>query len=301
MTELLDGFRDYILNTHKSPEKTAQNTIPDVREFLSIMEIDSINKLSALKVSDIQKYLTALRTRNLQDGTRKVKVARVRMFFNYLMQMEYITKNIMFGQKVVAADAEVTRFSHSDVVKILNQAKNITEHAILHTLMGTGMRIDELVSLTCDKVLNDSRVQVLGKGKKWRTIECPSEVTRVLFDYIEKTKTIRGKSPYVFITRTGNKMDRSNISDELKDMAKRAKVDNWEQFSPHKVRHMYGDYCLNDLHIPIDVISKNLGHADVAITSRIYAKTNKERIREYVDEINNKTFFGRKEHNFDDK
>lgn len=297
--EMLDGFKNYILNRNKSAKKTAQNSVPDVREFLSIMQIKSLDDILALKVSSVQKYLTAINSRNLKDGTRKVKVARVRTFFNYLMEMEYISKNVMKGQKVSASDAEVTWFPHADIVKVLNQAKNITEYTILHTLMGTGMRISELVTLTCDKVLKDNRIQVFGKNAKWRMIVCPESVTNVLFDYIEKTKEIRGKSPYVFVTRNGKMMDRSNIGKDLKDMAKRANIDNWEYFSPHKVRHVYGDHCLNDLHIPIDVISMNMGHANVAITSKIYAKTNKERIREYVDEINPKQFFGKKEPTFD--
>ena len=297
--EMLDGFKNYILNKNKSAKKTAQNSVPDVREFLSIMQIKSLDDILVLKVSNVQKYLTDINSRNLKDGTRKVKVARVRMFFNYLMEMEFINKNIMTGQKVSAADAEVTWFPHADIVKVLNQAKNITEYTILHTLMGTGMRISELATLTCDKVLKDNRIQVFGKNAKWRMIVCPESVTNVLFDYIEKTKEIRGKSPYVFVTRNGKMMDRNNMGKSLKDMAKRANIDNWEYFSPHKVRHVYGDYCLNDLHIPIDVISMNMGHANVAITSKIYAKTNKERIREYVDDINPKQFFGKKEPTFD--
>ena len=299
MIKEVDQFKNYMLNHGKS-EITVRNTVPDVKEFLSIMEIDSTEKIVDLTPLDIEDYLSEIRENGCSDNTRKTKVARVRMFFNFLFTQNIIQKNIMVGQRIKFGIPEIIDFPHSDVVKILNQCEDIELYTILHTLMGTGMRISELIKLRCDKILKDNRLQVFGKGDKWRPIECPSEVTRVLFDYIEKTKDIRGKSQYVFVTKTGNKMDASNIRKDLKKKAESAKIDNWESFSPHKVRHMYGDYCLNELHIPIDVVSKNLGHADVAITSKIYARTNGERIREYIGGINENTFFGRKEHSFDD-
>ena len=69
----------------------------------------------------------------------------------------------------------------------------------------------------------------------------------------------------------------------------------------HKIRHTYATYCLNVLKIPIDIISKNLGHADVAVTSKIYAKTNAERTREFLDRVDEGRFFGRKELEFDER
>jgi len=298
MIKEVDQFKNYMLNHGKSAT-TVSNTVSDVKEFLSIMEIDSLDAIKELKPLDIEDYLSEIRERGNSDNTRKTKVARVRVFFNFLFDNDLIDKNVMRGQKIKCGIPEIVEFKHSDVVKVLNNANSIREYTILHTLMGTGMRVSELVELKCDKVFKDSRVQVFGKGNKWRMIQCPEKVISVLLDYIEKTKDIRGNSPYVFVTKNGNKLDRSNITSMLKDMAERAKIDNFEHFSAHKVRHMYGMYALNDLKIPLDVVSKNLGHSSVAITSQIYAKTNTERVKEYIDGVNENTFFGRKEHTFD--
>lgn len=297
MTEV-EQFKKYMLNHGKS-EVTVKNTIPDIKEFLSIMEIDSIEKLNGLRPLDIEDYLSDIRERGLSENSRKTKVARVRMFFNFLFSNGLIDKNIMVGQKVKCGIPEIVEFTHAEVVRVLNQSENIREYTILHTLMGTGVRVSELVNLRCDKVFNDSRIQVLGKGNKWRTVECPQEVVTVLQNYINVTEKFRGSSPYVFMTRNGNPIGRLEINRILKNMASRAKIDNWEKFSAHKVRHMYGEYGLNTLKLSLDVISKNLGHSSVAITSQIYAKTNKERIKEQISGINETSFFGRKEHYFD--
>lgn len=287
-------------NSKSKNDKSIQNVMRDIREFISLMEIKSVDDIKALVPTDVQMYLSKLSDNGNCDNTMKTKLARVRIFFNYLFDYEEIQKNIMKGKKVRCGDASVQLFPHSDILKIMNAAKTLRDYVMMHTLIGTGIRIDELLGLECDKVFNDSRIQVFGKGGKWRIVECLPKVTDVLMDYIVKTEKSRHGSKLVFTTANGKELAQSNVLVSFKKMAEAANVPNWEKFSAHKARHDYGDYALNTLKIPIDVISKNMGHANVAVTSKFYAHTSAERTREYLGKVDEGRFFGRKELEFDD-
>lgn len=287
-------------NSKSKKEKSIQNVMRDVREFISLMEIKSIDDIKNLVPTDVQLYLSKLSDNGNCDNTMKTKLARVRIFFNYLFEYEEIQKNIMKGKKVRCSDPSVQLFPHSDILKVMNAAKNLRDYVMMHTLIGTGIRIDELLNLECSKVFKDSRIQVFGKGAKWRIVECLPKVTDVLLDYIEKTKAIRKGSKLVFCTKSGREIAQNNVLNSFKKMAQAANIPNWQEFSAHKARHDYGDYALNVLKVPIDVISKNMGHASVAVTSKFYAHTSAERTREYLEKIDEGRFFGRKELAFDD-
>lgn len=287
-------------NSKSKKEKSIQNVMLNVREFVSLMQITSIDDIRTLVPTDVQLYLSKLKERGNCDNTMKTKLARIRIFFNYLFEYEEIQKNIMKGKKVRCGDASVQKFEHSDVLKVMNAAETLRDYVMLHTLIGTGIRISELLDLECDKVFQDSRIQVFGKGGKWRIVECFPKVTEVLLDYIKKTQDVRKDSQLVFTTDNAKRIAENNVLVSFKRLAKKAGIPNWEEFSPHKIRHTYGDYSLNVLKIPIDIISVNMGHADVAVTSRVYARTNPERAREFISKVDEGRFFGRKELTFDD-
>lgn len=295
----LEQFENFMLNHGKSVT-TVKGTVSDVKEFMRIMEIESIEDIDALKPLDIEDYLSAIRENGCSDNTRKTKAARIRVFFNFLFDKELISRNIMRGITIKAGNAEIVEFSRNDIVKLLNNANSLRDYTMIYTLFGTGMRVSEMVGLKTKNVLADGRIQVLGKGNKFRVIHCAKEVCEKIFEYVKATENERKESPYVFVTSNAKQVDKRNIDAMLKNLAKQCNLDHCEHFSAHKIRHTYARYALNVLHIPLDVISKNLGHSDVAITSKVYATTNEERVREYIDTIDAGRMFGRKDREFDE-
>jgi integrase/recombinase XerD len=262
------------------------------------MEIETLDQLKLLRKVDIQTYISKIKEKN-SDNTNKTKMARVRMFFNYLFEMDLIEKNIAVGQKIECGEIARLEFSHSDGVKVLNQAENERDYVILNTLLGTAVRISSLISLECKNV-DDSGIYVHAKGDKYSWVFCVKKVTDVLKNYIENTKDKRGDSKYVFFS---DKTDYGYISKALvnniiKKYAEKAQIKNWEHFSAHKFRHIAANYALNEQGIPIDVVSKNLMHSSVAVTSRIYAKAKDERVKDYYSNAKEKGILGRKEFNF---
>jgi site-specific recombinase XerD len=295
----LDGYRTYMMNQHKYMSKTSiDNIIGGIKEFLRIMQIDTIDQLKMLKRVDIETYISKIKEKN-SDNTNKTKMARVRMFFNYLFENDLIDKNIAAGKKIVCGEIDRLEFSHSDGVKVLNQVKNERDYVLLNTLLGTAIRISSLISLEC-KNIDDSGIYVHAKGDKYSWVFCVKKVTDALHSYIENTKNERGESKYVFFSDETDYgyISKSCVNNIIKKYAEKAQIKNWEHFSAHKFRHIAANYALNEQGIPIDVVSKNLMHSSVAVTSKIYAKAKDERVKEYYSNAKEKGILGRKEFKF---
>jgi integrase/recombinase XerD len=96
--------------------------------------------------------------------------------------------------------------------------KNVYEHrlyAILLTLLDTGCRIDEVLSLrTSDIDMENLLLCITGKGRTQRRIPFSFELRRVLLRYAD----IDG---LLFRTRDGRKLGRRNILRDVKSLCKR--------------------------------------------------------------------------------
>ena len=94
----------------------------------------------------------------------------------------------------------------------------------------------------------------------------------------------------VFTNETGGAVSRENVTKTMKTTARRYGIQNADQLSPHKFRHVYSESMLNIFNVPIDVVGANLGHSALgggvaSVTWQVYAKTSIARVREFIDRI----------------
>lgn len=311
------------LNKLQSEGKTGatiKNAGNFINEFLKVNDLDSSN-ISKITLSDIDNYMYELTKKGNSDNTRKTKVAYVRGFVKYLADRDILAKNIMSDVKVSAPTAEVDHIEISKVKEIINLAKqdydsgkDIDSYPIILALFTSGLRIDcELMNIT-NKALSDDGITVVGKGKKERFVPLPENTIQVLRRHYEDTRSrleimteeeyiIRQKTSsqkyigtykeyvantqelidkdYIFITELGTKRSNQTVFLKLKKYGKKV---GCEQISAHKLRHSYAVNLLEQ-EVPMDVISKVLGHSDMGITSRIYAKTSNKRVKEALSNI----------------
>ena len=288
-----------------------KNAKSNVSEFLRVVSKENVTDITKC---DIDTYLAYLIEKGNADSSRKTKMNYVKMFFNYLEDRE-ICKNIAKNVKIDAEKKELVCPTIEDAKKILYEAiKNIDDFAIFYTLLTSGIRVSELIKLKVSDI-NDRGFMVYGKGKKERFVALQKNTIEVLNDYISKTRNrIRkmsreefdkernnscrfykdynsyleemddvAKNNYVFVTTTGAKMNDNSVNIRLKRMARAAGVDE-SIVSAHKIRHIYATNLLEQ-GVDMDVISKLLGHSNVAITHAVYAKTSDKRMQQAVDSV----------------
>jgi site-specific recombinase XerD len=106
---------------------------------------------------------------------------------------------------------------------------------------------------------------------------CP-DICQMITDELEVLKEDMGEGWFVCSTRNNTIINRSNLWTIITGIYKRAGVD---ESGLHILRHTFARRLVNN-NINLKTISELLGHADVAITAKFYAKTNETNKRAAV-------------------
>ncbi len=167
---------------------------------------------------------------------------------------------------------ENRELTQSDYQKLLKACNNKRLYFIIMTLCSTGIRISELKYITLQSV-KDGRADIQNKGK-FRTILLPRDLCRKLLKYAKDNNITEG---YIFRTKSGKPVDRSNIHHRMKKICDRAKVEKRKVF-PHNFRHLFAKIFYRT-EKNISFLADILGHKSIE-TTRIYVTaTAKEHLK----------------------
>ena len=155
---------------------------------------------------------------------------------------------------------------------------------IMETIAGTGIRISELPFITVE-ALDTRRALVSLKGKT-REVLIPAKLCRKLRRYCRERGIKKGS---IFITRSGNPLDRSNSLHRMKALSGAAGVDR-EKIFPHNFRHFF---AVNYYRTEKDIVrlADLLGHSNIN-TTRIYTLISCESQLSVLDKIEDDLLIG---------
>lgn len=135
-------------------------------------------------------------------------------------------------------------------------------HLIVLTLLDTGCRIDELLSLRAkDGDAENMLFTVMGKGRKERKVPFSFELRRALVKYMHDYK-----SDLIFATRRGRKLGRRNVLRDVKRLCVRLGITPPER-TLHAFRHTFAVFYLRKGG-SVFHLQKVLGHATLEMTRR---------------------------------
>lgn len=284
-TELINLYENHAVGRKKSRIYVA-NICRVVREFCTIMQISDLDGFKNLNIQySADAYLSALSNKGNSTNSIKTKLAMVKVFFKYLSDKQFIQNNIMAGESVKGEKIDAVHFEPNDIVSVMYGAKTEQDFVLRMLLYASGIRIEELITLTANNV-SDGVVKVLGKGNKWREVQVFHCVTNILMQFIKKNN----RTGLVFLNESGGAVLRESVTKTMKTTARHYNIENADQLSPHKFRHVYSESMLNIFNVPIDVVGANLGHSALgggvaSVTWNVYAKTSIARVREFIDRI----------------
>jgi len=146
------------------------------------------------------------------------------------------------------------------------------DRAIILTLLLTGIRLEELASLTLTSInLNDHYIKVLGKGNKERKVYIEKRLAKVLIDWLIVRSRLAGEdNNALWVTGRGEKLSAEGIKTVIKRLGKRAGITD-VRVSAHTFRHTF---AINMLRAGKDVryLQAILGHSSLKSTE-IYVRT----------------------------
>jgi integrase/recombinase XerD len=158
-----------------------------------------------------------------------------------------------------------TVLSLAEVDAFLGALRHPVYRAIAMVLYGTGLRIDEALSLEVSDV--DGARGVLrvrhGKGNRAREVKLASVLHQWLREYWDRERPQR---PYLFTSRrTGRPPTQDAVRAAFASAAEQAKIS--KPVTPHVLRHSYATHLL-DAGTDVRVIQALLGHRSLQTTMR---------------------------------
>lgn len=233
----------------------------------------------------IQKYIRDIRCFLAFAGEREIEQELVRAYKKTLMETYRISSvNSMLialngylrfigkGDCCVRTCKQQRRIfleeerelSRGEYQRLVFEAKRAGKQRLCHilqTIASTGIRIGELRYITVE-ALKTRRVQIDSKGKV-RIIILPQSLVQMLKDYCRKRKICAGS---IFITRSGQPVDRRNVWAEMKSICEKARVMKSKVF-PHNLRHLFAK-CFYERERDLVRLADYLGHSSVETTRR---------------------------------
>lgn len=258
--------------------------------FRSFCKVNKIDFVEEITLDTIYYYLENL---DVSQRTKKIRLKTIKavlgkFYFNdWLKEKFWLKIQIKVDTEVKAAAKE------NDILKLVHFIDKSTfigfrDVTAILLMYRTGIRIHTLCELKERHI--DFEHQYLNldgstlKNHKFLKLPLDDELTEMLQLLIKQNKKIRQhykiNNQSVFITQNGLSMSTSKssncaISKQLNKYSKRFGIEN---INPHAIRRGYAKSLL-DKGASVPLISKALGHSDLAVTTQ-YLDLN-------VDEVAN--------------
>jgi integrase len=265
------------VNRSAGSAKVYWNALNHVSNFLQKQYHLSDIPFSALDRSFIDKYDLYLRTeRKLAQGTIVLLTIRLGTIINHAIADGIITADPFAGYERLRPTPKQKYLTREELNKLMSTPLSSSKQYLIRDLFlfsaYTGISYCDMCALTEENVstADDGTVWIKSSRKKTgNRFEIP------LFDVpLQILERYRG-------TATDERLlpmySNSYINDELKKIAKTCGINRIVNF--HVARHTYASEITLSQGIPIETVSRMLGHSEIK-TTQIYAKITDKKIDE---------------------
>lgn len=211
---------------------------------------------------------------------KKLIAATVKLWRKYHLtydQAGYVGKEVRRELKIKRVKTRknaIVRLSRDEEQKLNGQAYRETGNngLLLKTLLLTGARVSEFVSLKVEDLFFDELMILIEKGKGGKSRYVP-----ILPELAQEIKTHLGSrtTGYIFESNRHTKFTSRRIQQIVKEIAERAGIT--KKVHPHLLRHTVATFLL-EKGMPLEQIQKFLGHSKIE-TTQIYAESSTEMMK----------------------
>jgi site-specific recombinase XerD len=234
MSSLAPTLQAFFTDRLLCQRRVSPNTIASYRDtfrlLLSFARQQTGKPPARLEFCDLDApligaFLEQLETeRGNSTRTRNIRLAAVRSFFHYAALRHPEHAGVI--QRVLAipakrSDQRIVTFLNPEELRALLASPDQTtwagrrDHALLLTAAQTGLRVSELIGLTCDDLQlgTGAHLRAFGKGRKERIAPLTSQTTAVLRAWIRERQG-QPADP-LFPSRDGGPLSRDAIERRL--------------------------------------------------------------------------------------
>lgn len=309
--DFVNSFLDYTITILNKSPNTVKEYNYDIANFLKYIKkqfkLTDEADLKEIKINDMD--ISTLKKITLQDihgyisymaidlksspATRARKISAIRVFFKYLTsKAKLIDVNPAQDLETPKLGKRMPRYlSLEESKKLLNVSQDDTDrnsvrdHAIITLFLNCGMRLSELVGINISNIdFSESRMTVIGKGNKERTIYLNKACMNALTDYLSirpHDKVKNDSRDALFLSERKERISNRTVQNIVKNELARAGLDT-TKYSVHKLRHTAATLMYQYGDVDIRALQELLGHESIS-TTEIYTHVNDERVRNAVE------------------
>ncbi|WP_292326423.1 tyrosine-type recombinase/integrase [Mesorhizobium sp.] len=256
-----------------------------IRLFLLFLARENRRPISKLRLSDLSAdnvraflaHLEAERGNGIR--ARNHRLAMLHTFFAYAGGQEPMVlpeaERIAAIPRKRAQPAATYYLERDDVERLFDKLPRdgklaIRDKALLMFLYNTGARATEVIGLIVDQLVLTSspRVNLHGKGDKWRTCPLWPETARLLGEMLRERRRPSMPESSVFLSNVGKPLTRFGLYKLVRRHGSNIRIGNGQRsISPHVWRHTTAVHLLESA-VDVNVIRGWLGHVSLDTTNR---------------------------------
>ena len=255
-----------------------------VDKFIEYFKLNTVEDLSQLGLKEIRQYRDKLIADGMKISTANSHHRYINVFFNWLLNSEYIDKNPFSKLKYLKKEEKLRIFlSQGEVQQLLSACRNKQDRMIVAFFVSLGIRREELINIKMNDIKEDM-ILIHGKGNKERNVVMPPDVYNLYKDFLGwrewNNKKMDFNTEYLFVSKNKKFFSKAGISLKIKTLAKQSGIpsDRVAQISTHKLRHTYAVNMV-ERGVNLMIIKESMGHDDIA-TTQIYADVSQRALRE---------------------
>ncbi|MEV8126864.1 site-specific integrase [Streptomyces sp. NPDC085944] len=255
-------------------------------------------KLRDLSAEDVDRWL-AVKARTLSTRSLQAVHSCLNRAVKRAMARDKVKRNVVelcsVPQGQPGRPSKALSFAQAEAV--LKAAEGTSMHAYIVVALLTGARTEELRALTWDHVFLKGKPDAdppqpphiavwrsVRRGgdtktrKSRRTLALPARCVEVLWQHFEDQGWDRlaagdkwEEHGLVFSSALGKLLDATNVRRAFRQALKDAEGINADEWTPRELRHSFVS-LLSDRGVPLEEISRLVGHSGTAVTEEVYRK-----------------------------
>lgn len=309
--DFVNSFLDYSITIlNKSPNSIKEYNY-DLVNFLKFIKIEfkltdekdyskidisdlSLDVIKKITLEDIHKYISYMATElRSKPATRARKVSTIRIFFKYLSnKAKLIEVNPAQNLETPKLEKRIPKYLSLDeskklleVVQSDDNRNSERDYAIITLFLNCGMRLSELVNINIkDITFSESKLNVIGKGNKERTIYLNKACVSAINEYLlvrPKEGIKYDSKDALFLSERRERISNRTVQLIVKKELLKAGLDI-NKYSVHKLRHTAATLMYQYGNVDIRALQELLGHESIS-TTEIYTHVDNSQIRNAVE------------------
>ncbi len=246
--------------------KRSANTKEAYQRDLNIFNSYGVS-IQASTLKTMLDFADDISDSEMSVATQRRVLSTVKSLFSFAHKVGYVTFNVAVAVNLPTIEDTLTEklLTEKEVKQLIASATNDRDRAMLVTLYVTGMRVSELCELEWRNVNTETQTIsfLSAKGKKTIVQRVTAEI---FWNALSAIKPIGvAQTAKAFTSRDENSITRQGVHSIVAQCAKLAGIT--KAVSPHWLRHAKASHSLSN-GCSIALVSRDLGHSSVAITSR---------------------------------